>query len=166
MAYKGVAKSLPEIARELNVDAILEGTVRQSGHSVRITAQLIRAYDDRHLWSERYERDLANVLALQSEVARDVAQQIQINLTPQEQATLTRTRSIDPDAHEALLKGNYFLYRGIPGVAKSAESFRRAIQLDALHSEAYSGLAEALCLVGIFGLLAPAEITPKPRCLR
>src|SRR5207302_9339338 len=95
MRYKGTRKQLPEIARELNVDAILEGTVVQAGQKVRITAQLIRAQDDRHLWSEKYERDLTDILALQSEVARAVAQQIRIKLTPLEQASLTRARPVN-----------------------------------------------------------------------
>jgi TolB-like protein/DNA-binding winged helix-turn-helix (wHTH) protein len=111
MQYKGGARnSLPAIARELNVDAILEGTVVQSGRRVRITAQLIRAQDDRHLWSEAYERDVTDVLAVQSEVARAVAGQIQVHLTPGEQTTLARTRRVNPEAYEAFLKGNFFLH--------------------------------------------------------
>ena len=102
MQYKGARKSLPAIARELNVEAILEGTVVQSGKSVRITAQLIRAQDDRHIWSEKYERDVTDVLAVQSEVARAVAGQIQTRLTPEEQTYLTRTRPVNPEAFEAL----------------------------------------------------------------
>jgi TolB-like protein len=164
MRYKGGArKSLPEIARELNVDAILEGTVVQSGPKVRITAQLIRAYDDRHLWSEKYERDLSDILGLQSEVARAVARQIEIKLTPQEQTSLTRTRSVNPEAYEAFLKGNFFLYKGIPGVNKSMELFKQAIQLDSSRAEAYAGLAEALCYTGIYGLRPSAETYPEAR---
>jgi TolB-like protein/DNA-binding winged helix-turn-helix (wHTH) protein len=164
MRYKGGArKSLPEIAHELNVDAILEGTVVQVGPKVRITAQLIRAYDDRHLWSEKYERDLSDILGLQSEVARAVAHQIEIKLTPQEQTSLTRTRSVNPEAYEAFLKGNFFLYKGIPGVNKSMELFKQAIQLDPSRAEAYAGLAEALCYTGIYGLRPSAETYPEAR---
>lgn len=113
MQYKRQRRqSLPAIARELHVDAILEGTVLQSGQKVRITAQLIRAHDDRHLWSETYERDLADIIALQGDVARAVAVQIQIKLAPQEQASLTRTRPVNPQAYEVFLRGNFFLYKG------------------------------------------------------
>ena len=164
MRYKGGArKSLPQIARELNVDAILEGTVAQSGNKVRITAQLIRAQDDRHLWSEAYERDLTDILALQNDVARDVARQIQIKLTPLEHSSLARTRSVNPEAYQAFLKGDFFLYRGIPGIVKSIEFFEQAIQLDPSSAEAYAGLAEALCFGSIFGLRPSADTFPQAR---
>ena len=164
MQYKGGArKSLPVIARELNADAILEGTVMQSGQKVRITAQLIRAHDDRHLWSEKYERDLTDILALQSEVARAVAREIQIKLTPQEQTSLTRSRPVNPEAYGAFLKGNFFLYKGISGVGKSADFFTQAIKLDPLHAESHAGLAQALCYAGIFGLRPSAETYPAAR---
>lgn len=164
MQYKGGArKSLPEMARELNVDAIVEGTVLQAGAKIRITAQLIRAWDDRHLWSEQYERNLSDVLALQSEVARTVASQIQIKLTPQEQKHLTRTRSVRPDAYDLFLKGNFFVQQGLRGTAKSVELFKRAIELDPSQAEYHAGLAEALCYAGIFGLRPPAETYPEAR---
>jgi len=164
MRYKGGArKSLPEIARELNVDVILEGTVALSGSKVRITTQLIRAQEERNLWSERYERNLADVLALQSEVARSVAREIQIQLTPQEQTSLARKRSVNPAGYEAFLKGNYFLHRAIPGMPKSIEFFREAIRLDPAHAEAHAGLAHALCYAGIFGLQPSKESFPAAR---
>jgi TolB-like protein/DNA-binding winged helix-turn-helix (wHTH) protein/Tfp pilus assembly protein PilF len=164
MRYKGGArKSLPEIARELNVDAILEGTVVLTGRRVRITAQLIRASDDRHILSEKYERDLTDIIGLQGEVARAIARQIQIRLTPQEQTSLTRTRPVNPEAYEAFLKGNFYLYKGLPGIDKSMEYFRQAIRLDPASAEAYAGLAEALCYAGIFGLRPSAETYPEAR---
>ena len=164
MQYKGGArKSLPVIARELNVDAILEGTVVQSGKQVRITAQLIRAHDDRHLWSEKYQRDLTDILSLQSEVARAVAREIQIKLTPQQQTSLTRTRPVNPEAYQAFLRGNFFLYKAIPGVAKSIDFFTEAIKLDPSHAESYAGLAQALCYAGIFGFRPSAETYPAAR---
>jgi len=164
MRYKrGARKSLQEIARELNVDAILEGTVVQSGQRVRITAQLIRASDDRHLLSDQYERDLVDILALQGEVARAIADSIRIKLTPGEQTSLTRTRRVSPEAYEAYLKGELFLHQGARGTARSIEYFKQAIQLDSLQSEAYVGLAEALCLAGIFGLRPSAETFPEAR---
>jgi len=164
MQYKGRArKPLPEIARELNVDAILEGTVAQSGGKVRITAQLIRAHDDRHLWSERYERNLTDVLAMQGEVARAVAKQIQIKLTPQEEKRLTRAHPVHPDAYNLFLKGNFFVHQGIRGTAKSIDLFRRAIELDPSQSESHAGLAEALCFAGIFGLRPSGETYPEAK---
>jgi len=164
MQYKGGArKSLPAIARELNVDAIVEGTVAHSGGRVRITAQLIRADDDRHLWSEEYERDLTDILALQCEVARAIASQIQIKLTPQEQTGLARIRPVNPDSYEAFLKGNYFLHQGMRGIGRSIEFFRRAIELNSSHAEAHAGLAQALCYAGIFGLRPSGETYPEAR---
>ena len=164
MRYKGGArKSLPEIARELNVDAILEGTVVQSGGRVRITAQLIRASDDRHLWSEKYERDLTDILALQGEVARAVASEIHVKLTPREQISLTRTRAVNPEAYEAFLKGNFLLHRGIPNAVKSIGFFTEAIRLDPLHAESHAGLAQALCYIGIYGLRPSSETHPEAR---
>src|ERR1035438_4675886 len=106
MQYKtGVRKSLPAIAHELNVDAILEGTVWHSGQKVRITAQLIRAQGDSHLWSGKYERGFTDLLDLQSEVARAIAAQIRITLTPQELTYLTRSRPVNPDAYKGGLNG-------------------------------------------------------------
>jgi len=130
---------------------------------VRITAQLIRAQDDRHLWSEKYERDLSDVLAMQSEVARAVAGQIQIKLTPQEQTSLSRSRQVHPDAYEAFFKGNFFLQKGIPGMARSVAYFKQAIETDPASAESYAGLAEALCYSGIFGLRPSGETYPEAR---
>lgn len=164
MRYKKQSgKLLHEIARELNVDAILEGTVAQAGQRVRITTQLIRASDDRHLWSERYEADLSDILAIQNKIARAVAREIQAKLTPQEKTTLARTRAVNPAAYQYFLKGNYFLYKGIAGIGKSIEFFEEAIGIDSSYSESYSGLAEALCYAGIFGLRPSAETYPKAR---
>jgi TolB-like protein/thioredoxin-like negative regulator of GroEL len=164
MRYKGGArKSLKEIARELSTDAIVEGTVTLSGSKVRITAQLIRTQDDRHLWSERYERDLADVLSLQSEVARSIAREIRIQLTPQEQTRLARKRPVDPAGYEAYLKGNYFLQKSIPGIAKSIDFFHEAIRLDPDHAGSYAGLAQALCDAGTFGIRPPKEALPAAR---
>ncbi len=164
MQYKGGArKPLPAIARELNVDAILEGTVVHSGSKVRITAQLIRAEDDRHIWSEEYERDLTDVLALQGEVARAIAGHIQIQLTSQERMHLTRERSTVPEAYDRFLQGNFFLQQGAKGIARSMGLFRRAIELDPLQAESQAGLAEVLCYAAIYGLRPCAQAYPEAR---
>jgi hypothetical protein len=108
MAYKGARKPLPQIARELNVDAVVEGSVLRPGEQVRVTAQLIEASTDKHFWSESYEGDLRDTLALQSRMARAIADQIRINLTPQEQAALKNVKVVNPEAYESYLKGRYF----------------------------------------------------------
>src|ERR1051326_4370953 len=125
MQYKGSrTKSLPAIARDLKVDAIVEGTVAQSGQKVRISAQLIRARDDRHLWSQKYERDLADILALQGEVARAIAFEIRASLKPEENNRLTQPKTVNPEAYQAYLQGNYFLYKNIRGIKTSMDCFR------------------------------------------
>jgi TolB-like protein len=164
MQYKtGVRKSLPAIAHELKVDAILEGTVWHSGQKVRITAQLIRAQGDTHLWSGKYERAFTDVMDLQSEVARAIAAQIQITLTPQELKYLTRSRPVNPDAYKAFLRGKFFLHQGMRGVTRSVELFRQATDLDPFQAESYAGLAEALCYARIFGLSPSGETHAEAR---
>jgi TolB-like protein/DNA-binding winged helix-turn-helix (wHTH) protein/cytochrome c-type biogenesis protein CcmH/NrfG len=166
MRYKtGARKAVPEIARELNVDAIVEGTVALSGSRVRITAELIAARDERHLWSERYERDLADILSLQSEVARRIAREIRIQLTPEEQIRLTRTRPVDPAAYNAYLKGSYFLSKAIAGLSKSIDFFNEAIRLDPGHADSHAGLAQALSDAGIYGLRPPKVALPAARVI-
>src|ERR1700733_11652354 len=108
MVYKGERKPLPQIARELHVDAVVEGTVLRVGDQVRITAQLIEASSDKHLWADSYEGNPRDTFALQDRVARAIAGQIQINLTPQEQAALKSGRVVNPEAYESYLKGRYF----------------------------------------------------------
>lgn len=164
MKYKvPVRTSLSAIAQELNVDAIVEGTISHFGSTVRINAQLIRAQDDRHLWAESYERDLTDVLALQSEVARTIAQHIRVKLTPAENRVLTRDRQVDPRAYDAFLKGNFFLHKTMPGVIRSVQFFQEAIQHDVMYADAHAGLASALCYSGIFGLRPSAETYAEAR---
>lgn len=164
MQYKRSArKSLPMIARELNVDAIVEGTIVQSGGKVRITAQLIRAADDRHLWSEQYERNLADILTLQGEVARAIANQIQTKLTPEQNARVTRRQQVNPLAYDLYLKGNFFVHQGVRGTGKSIQFFQQALALDPAYAAAYAGLAEAWCFSAIFGLRPSGEAYPEAR---
>lgn len=163
MQYKGTRRPLPEIARELNVDAVVEGSVLRSGERVRITAQLIHAPTDRHLWAQSYERDLRDVLTLQSEVARDIADRIQITLTSQEESRLAAARPVNPEAHEAYLEGRSHI--GKPSekeVQKGIEYFQRSIEIDPGYAPAYAGLAEAYYLISSLHL-APREAMPKAK---
>jgi TolB-like protein/Flp pilus assembly protein TadD len=158
MQYKRVRKPLPEIARELGVDAIVEGTVLRSGHRVRITAQLIDAPKETHLWAESYERDLRNVLALQSEVAQAIAREIQIKLTPQEQVHLAEVHVVDPEAYEAYLQGRYYWNRRSgEGFGKAVQYFQQAITKDPTYAAAHAGLADCLSILGLWSLVSPDE---------
>lgn len=149
MAYKHTRKPLPQIARELNVDAVVEGTVLRSGDQVRITAQLIQAAADKHLWSQSYEGELRDTLALQDKVARAIADQIRINLNPQEQAVLKNVKSVNPQAYESYLKGRYFWNKRTRESLKVALAyFNQAIDKDPKYAEAYSGLADTYALLG------------------
>jgi len=163
MQYKGVQRPLPQIARELNVDAVVEGSVLRSGKRVRITAQLIHAATDQHLWAESYERDFRDVLSLQSEVARAIANEIQVKLTPQDQARLVSARSVDPEAYQLYLKGRfYWNKRTEAGLKKGIEYFHQAIDLDPNYALAYAGIADCYSLLGwdLFGALPPREALP------
>jgi TolB-like protein len=141
MHYKGTRKTLPEIARELNVDAVIEGAVLRSGNRVRITTQLVEASTDRHLWAETYERDLRDLLALQGEVAREVARQVDVELTPQEQTRLLRRPPVDPEAMEVYLKGRYDLSGA--QFDQGIEHFKQALHKEPNYAQAWAGLAEA-----------------------
>ena len=137
-------KLLPQIAHELNVDAVIEGTVQRSGGRVRVTAQLIHAATDAHLWTRDYERDLTDVLKLQSEVARAVADEIRIQVTPEERARLAAARSVNPQAYEAYLLGRYHFSKGNEeGWKKAIEYFERATQIAPDYAAAHAGLSDA-----------------------
>jgi TolB-like protein/Flp pilus assembly protein TadD len=143
MPYKGVRKSLVQIARELNVDAVVEGTVLRSGSQVRITAQLIRAPVDKHLWARSYQGDVRDTLALQKRVAREIAEQIRIELTPREVAVLGNTKSVNPEAYENYLKGRYFWNKRTADDTKRAiDYFNQAIESDPDYSLPHAGLAD------------------------
>jgi len=166
MAYKRARKPLPQIARELNVDAVVEGTVLRSGNRVRITAQLIEASDDKHLWAKSYEGDVRDTLALQNSVARAIADQVRISLTPHEQSILKAGRPVDPGAYEAYLRGRYFWNKRTgEGVKKAIEYFDEAIQRDPGYGQAYAGLADSYALLGNsdFAVLSPRDAYPKAK---
>ena len=166
MAYKGARKPLPQIARELNVDAVVEGTVLRSGDQVRITAQLIEASTDKHLWSQSYEGELSDTLALQNRVAGAIADQIRISLTPQEQAALNTVKVVNPEAYESYLKGRYFWNKRTADGLKSARAyFDQAIEEDPKYAQAYSGLADTYALLGDwqYEVMTPKEAFPKAK---
>lgn len=166
MAYKGARKSLPEIARELNVDAVVEGTVLRSGDQVRITAQLIEAPADKHLWAASYESDLRDTLTLQKKVASAIADQIRINLTPREQAALKNVKVVNPEAYESYLKGRYFWNkRTADGLKVALAYFNQAIEEDPKYAPAYSGLADTYALLGDwqYAVMTPKEAFPKAK---
>ena len=164
MRYKGVRKPLPEIARELDVDAIVEGSVRRAGERVRITAQLIDAAKDRHLWAKSYERDLKDVLALQGEVAQAIAQEIQVKLTLPEQAKLRSARLVAPAAYEAFLKGRYHMNKRTEADLKRAISyFNQAIEEDPSYAMTYVGVADAYNLLGFYTIAAPGDSFPRAK---
>ena len=161
MRYKGRKERLPEIARELGVDALVEGAVVRSGDRVRVTANLVQAVPERHLWAQAYERNLRDVLTLQNDVASAIAREIQIQLTPQEQAHLAKPRSVSPEAYETYLKGEYYRYRSTPeSLSKAINYFEQAIAKDPSYAQAYARLAS--CYVNLAGrLLPPKEAMPK-----
>jgi TolB-like protein/DNA-binding winged helix-turn-helix (wHTH) protein/Tfp pilus assembly protein PilF len=162
MHYKGTNKTVPEIGRELKADGLVEGSVLRSGNRVRITAQLIEARTDRHLWADTYERDLGDVLSLQSDVAQAIVQQVRIQLTSQEQARLLASaRTVNPQAYEAYLRGRYYkntVSMSTPQAVKIAQSyFEEAIRKDPSFALAYVGLADSYSFRGEFRGLPPED---------
>ena len=166
MEYKDTHKTLSEIARELNVDAVVEGTVLRAGNRVRITAELVQVSTDRHLWAETYESEMGNVLTLQSQVASAIVSEIRINLTPEEQQRLAATRTVNPQAYEDYLKGRYYWNkRSEEGLGKAVEYYQLATEKDPQYALAYAGLADCYDLEGttIIGSRPSGEAAPKAR---
>jgi len=153
MRYKGTTKNIKEIGRELNVDAVVEGTVMRSGDHIRITAQLIQVSTDMHLWAEAYERDVTEVLDLQREVATDIARRIHILVRPLEQM-----RIVNPQAYGLYLKGRYFFYQYTSqGWQQAIQYFNQALESDPKFAPAYSGLADAYLVAGAYGAIPSQE---------
>jgi TolB-like protein/DNA-binding winged helix-turn-helix (wHTH) protein/Flp pilus assembly protein TadD len=166
MPYKRARKPLGQIARELNVDAVVEGTVLRSGNQVRITAQLIEAREDKHLWANSYEGDLRDTLALQNQVARAIAENIRISLNPREEAALKNSKVVNPEAYVSYLKGRYFWNRrSTDGLKAAVTYFNQALDEDAGYAPAYSGLADAYALLGDweYAVMTPKEALPKAK---
>jgi len=148
MQYKKTSKSIPQIAKELNAEAIIEGSVQRFGERVKITAKLIHAAEDRQLWVKTYERDLSNILTLQDEISRSIAREIGIRLTEEAKIQLARKKTVNPLAFEAYLKGIYETSH-----QKAIEYFQQAIELDRTYAPAYVGLADRYYYLGFFGTL-------------
>jgi len=164
MRYKGTKKSLSEIARELHVDAVVEGAVMRAGGRVRISAQLIEAPTDHHLWAASYERDLRDVLSMQDEVTRAIVSEVRVKLTAQEQARLASTHPINPEAFQLYLKGRYYWYKLNPeALQKATAYYQQALDEDPAYAPAYAGLADAYNLLAFFTVLPPSEVMPKAK---
>jgi len=156
MRYKGTKKPLPEIARELNVGAIVEGSVIRSGERVRVTAQLLQASTDQHLWAESYDRDRGDVLKLQAEVADAIAQQVRAQLTPEQQAQLRRADVVNPAAYDSYLKGRLYFTTGFnkpDSLKRAQQNFEESIQKDPHFALAYAGLADTYVYLAFTGAL-------------
>jgi len=167
MRYKDTKKPLPEIARELQVDALVEGSVARSGDRLRITANLIQASPEKHIWAETYERNLSDVIALQNDVARTITQQIQVQLTPEEHVKLSASDPVDPEAYKLYIKGRYFwVKRNRESFDRAMGYFQQAIYRDPTYAAPYSGLADCYVLFGSsfdVGGQAPIEVEPKAK---
>ena len=167
MRYKNTNKALPEIARDLQVDALVEGTVARAGDRLRITANLVQAAPEKHLWGDTYERSLSDVIALQNEVARNITQQIQVQLTPEEHVRLSTSHAVDPEAYKLYIKGRYFwVKRNRESFDRAMSYFQQAIDRDPNYAAPYSGLADCYVLFGSsfdVGGQAPNEVQPKAK---
>jgi eukaryotic-like serine/threonine-protein kinase len=164
MRYKGAKESLPQIARELGVDALIEGSVLREGDQVRITVQLIEGRSDRHLWAADYQREMHGILALQSSVARAIAAEVKAKLTPREHARFQQARSVDPDAYEAYLRGRYYLdKRTEEGFKKALEYFQDAVQKDPSSALSYAGLGDTYNFLSYFHILPPPQARPEAK---
>jgi TolB-like protein/Flp pilus assembly protein TadD len=165
MQYKGVRRPLREVTQELGVDGIIEGTVLRADQRVRISVQLVDGAADLHLWAETYDRDLRDILALHSEVAQAIAQQVQIKLTPHDHAHLAQIHPVVPQAYEAYLKGRYYWNRRPAGFEKAIQHFQQEIAKDPAYPAAYAGLADCFSALNAFGLIPASEGCTKAKGL-
>jgi TolB-like protein/DNA-binding winged helix-turn-helix (wHTH) protein/Flp pilus assembly protein TadD len=164
MQYKATKKLLPEIGRELKVDAVVEGTVQRQQAVLRVTVKLIRAATEENLLTETFERDPRDVLALENEMAAAIARKIEIRLTPQESVHLRRSRQLDPEAYESYLKGRFFWnIRSDDGLHRAIRYFEQALARDPTYSLAYAGLADCYNMLSFYGPITPAESMPKAK---
>lgn len=164
MQYKNTRKTIPEIARELNVGAVVEGSVERSGDRMRIRVQLIEAATDHHLWAEAYDRQLSDVLKLEADLAQDISREIQLHLTLQQRRTMAEARTLNPNAFEDYLQGrHYWAMRTEEGLAKAIEYFKRAIQEDPGDARSYAGLADCYIVQPMITQTQEGETAQKAR---
>ena len=164
MNYKNSSKSIKQIGQELGVNYVLEGSVRKAGDGLRITAQLIRADDQTHVWAREYDRPIGDLAKLQGEVAEDIAREIQIQLTPQEQMALAGEQPVVPEAYRSYLRGRYELNkRSVDGMKVAIGAFNEAIEEDPNYAPAYSGLADTYNMLNYYGYVPGGEAIPKAR---
>ncbi len=161
MQYKHAKKSINEVGRELGVQYVLEGSVRRAGDRLRITAQLIQVVDQTHLWAQTYDRDVRDALAIQGDVARAVADEIRLKLTPEQRQRLAAVRRPDSEAFELYLNGRYYFNQ--PGLPRAIEYFQRAIEKDPEYAQAYSGLSDSYTVQVFWGSVAPKPALERAR---
>ena len=161
MAYKHTNKTITQIGHELDVEYILEGSVRREGGEARVSAQLIRVSDQTNLWAQNYERNLLDLLQIENELGKAIARQVQISLTPQQEMDLSKMRTLNPDAYDLYLKGRFYWNQRTPaGFWKGIESFKQAIEKDPDYAQAYVGLADCYILLGPNDVLPAKEVYP------
>jgi len=162
MRYKDTQKGADEISKDLHVDFLVEGSVRRENQRVRISAQLVRTSDQIHVWAKSYERDLREILVLQREVARDIAQEINVRVNPAASARRSTLAALNPDAYEAYIKGRYFWNkRTKEDLQKAIEYFQSAIRDEPTYAAAYDGLADSWIALGWYGYVSPKEAFPQ-----
>ncbi|UCC83473.1 MAG: tetratricopeptide repeat protein, partial [Gemmatimonadota bacterium] len=161
--FKGKAAHISEVGARLNVATVLEGSVRKAGSRLRITAQLVNVADGYHLWSERYDREMADVFTVQDEIARAIADKLQVTLGAGVAEQLVRPPTVNLEAYDLYLKGRYFVNQGGEGPAKGLECFQQALACDPEYGLAHAGVAEAYTWIGNTGILRPREALPKAR---
>jgi len=158
MTYKGSGKTVPQIGKELGVDYLLEGSIREAGERIRVTAQLIRVRDQTHLWAQSYDREAKDLLKLQTEIAESVASSIELQLTNATRNRLAKANPVDPQAYQTYLQGRYYWNtRSQEGLLKSVDYYNRSLQLDPLNARAYAGLADAYNLLSYYGYVKGKE---------
>ncbi|MHC4633463.1 MAG: protein kinase domain-containing protein, partial [Planctomycetota bacterium] len=166
MHYKDTDKVIPEIAKELGVDAVIEGSVLKAGNDVRVTAQLVDGRTDAHLWSDNYTGTLSNILALQSQVTLAIAREIEAALTPEEKRRITRKKAVNPEAYAAFLKGKFFYDKHTEESLKTAaDYFNQAIDIEPNYAEAYAWLAGAYWVPSVWGYAAPHETFARAKSI-
>jgi TolB-like protein/DNA-binding winged helix-turn-helix (wHTH) protein/Flp pilus assembly protein TadD len=164
MAYKHTDKSVGQIGRELGVDYILEGSVRREGGKARVSAQLIRVSDQTHLWAQSYDRDMQDLLDVQNDLGRAIAEQVRANLTPQRQIELSKKHMVNPEAYDLYLKGRFYWNQRTPDAIKeSIGYFQQATDRDSNFALAYAGLADAYNISNIIGPVSPRDSFPQAK---